>query len=356
MPIRRNTFDAPQTDPQEPEAPVAAAEPAVLPAEDSKPKTRKRRTKAELIADAVVPADDEEVEIKFESTGSVSKRVWPKAVELVRDGAATFKDASLRYAVEKMGQPAPPEPAPSTEPHTTGTKPQEAGGPPDGPLPVQTDGAMTGAAVGQRVAPDEAEVGDTVIYKGVEYTLGHGHQLVQGQVDVDGKFAAHQTRWEHDENGQWFGHSLKKEQVAERAAEPDFYDPEPAPAESVAAEPDDGVFVKDVQDKLMSAPQRTESEVKSIGINTWKITMGFKEKIGLPDYSNLEIGPVSVQRFVVDDGSRQDVDLGGNVVSLPASVIAAAVETSNVAETIMRWQRQSMIDFLSATKPGSVTS
>src|SRR3954464_3076907 len=72
--------------------------------EEQEQPQRKRRTKAELIADAVVPVADAQIEVKDSGTGARIKRPWPEAVALVKGGQAEFVDKSLKYAVLKMEQ------------------------------------------------------------------------------------------------------------------------------------------------------------------------------------------------------------------------------------------------------------
>jgi hypothetical protein len=63
MPINPNALGGATPDPES-DQPQAAPEPS----------KRKRRTKEELIADAVVPADDAQVDLKDSSTGAKIQR------------------------------------------------------------------------------------------------------------------------------------------------------------------------------------------------------------------------------------------------------------------------------------------
>jgi hypothetical protein len=96
MPINPNALSGAQPEPSEPEE-------AAQPAAEEAPK-RTRRTKAQMIADAVVPADDEKVELKDAGTGAKIERTWLVALEMVRDGKAEFADKAMKYSMLKHDQ------------------------------------------------------------------------------------------------------------------------------------------------------------------------------------------------------------------------------------------------------------
>src|SRR4051812_36327780 len=106
MPINPNALSSPESDENPPsEAAAASLAGATNEQEDASAQPqRKRRTKAELIADAVVPTADAQIEVKDSGTGARIKRSWPEAVALVKSGQAEFVDKSLKYAVLKMEQ------------------------------------------------------------------------------------------------------------------------------------------------------------------------------------------------------------------------------------------------------------
>src|SRR5688572_17156323 len=92
-------IDPSEPDPEKEEAVQAKPE----------PKKRARRTKAQMIADAVIPGDEEKVVLKLTDTGSTVERPWLVAVEMFRAGKAEFVDppeapSPLKYAVMKMDE------------------------------------------------------------------------------------------------------------------------------------------------------------------------------------------------------------------------------------------------------------
>jgi hypothetical protein len=111
--------------------------------------------------------------------------------------------------------------------------------------------------------------------------------------------------------------------------------------------------------EAVGAPPRTETirqapEVQQVDVLTWKISTGVLEKIGLPDYSGLQVGPLSVQRYVVDDGRRTTVQLlSGREASIPTSVVEAYREANDTVEFVAREIRGQILSFLEAVKPGS---
>ena len=65
-----------------------------------------------------------------------------------------------------------------------------------------------------------------------------------------------------------------------------------------------------------------------------KITMGASEKIGLPKYSNVDIGPASVTRFVEDDpdairdGLRESVKLCEEIIAEERGAVLELVSSA----------------------------
>jgi hypothetical protein len=69
-----------------------------------KPAKRARRTKKQMIEDAVIPDDNAIIELKDSGTGAKIERPWTEAVKLIAQEKASFVDASLKYAVMKMAE------------------------------------------------------------------------------------------------------------------------------------------------------------------------------------------------------------------------------------------------------------
>jgi hypothetical protein len=103
---------------------IEAAQPAVAETSSVDAPKRTRRTKAQMIADAVIPAETDVVELKDAGTGAKIERQWLVALELVRDGKAEFADKAMKYSMQKWDQMkaqgafASEPPAPATEPAT----------------------------------------------------------------------------------------------------------------------------------------------------------------------------------------------------------------------------------------------
>jgi hypothetical protein len=101
---------------------------------------------------------------------------------------------------------------------------------------------------------------------------------------------------------------------------------------------------------LQEPVQRKFEQVDTL---TWKISTGVLEKIGLPDYSSLQIGPINITRHVFDDGRRSTVQVGDREASVPTSVVEAFDEANVTVEYITREFRGQIITYLEAVKPGS---
>src|ERR1044072_6503427 len=107
MPINPNALSSPEPDEQPPSEAAAASlagvtneneDPSAQVTDQAshdvpgEPAKRTRRTKAEMIADAGVPAPDSPVEIKDSGTAARVTPPWAEAVELVKVDAAEFVD------------------------------------------------------------------------------------------------------------------------------------------------------------------------------------------------------------------------------------------------------------------------
>lgn len=345
------------------------SENAEQPPQPEEPRKRKRRTKAELIADAVVPAADEKVKLKDSSTGHEIERPWLVAVEMFREGKAEFADASLKYAVMKMDQQKGAEPTrDSAAARIDGLKlrwnnlqkrlDMISGG--DNREEVEaineesdkvrldiialggTDPASDDAYEqrahddsGQMLAPEGAEVGDEVHMGASIYRVGHGGVLVQGQVGTpEGDVIAPKRVWQRElgtgGDGAWESRAV----TGGASGSPTF-----------TISGGNGLNVESAREPMQ--------EVVQVSPLVYKVSGGYLEKIGLPEYSSLQIGPTSVQRHVADDGRRTKVQMGGRDVELPTAVVEGLQECFHLSEFVMRSERQAMIDFLESVKPGS---
>lgn len=290
------------------------------------PKQRgRRRTKAELISDAVVPGDDDVVEIKMTQNGSKVERPWLVAVELVREGKAEWIDKGHKYSLLKMDQA------------------KDGGGAKgdDDPGDQSDLATLRVGESGNRLAPDEAALGDEIIVDGEKKYVGHGNALVNARPSKDDEPVPSESRWSCSD-GEWVKADVKKEQARERAAEDDFHDP-------AGGKPEPAPDAKEIKSEKVELPGQAEQ----VSTLVWRVSGGFLEKIGLPDYSSLQIGPTSVQHHVVDDGRRVEVEMGGRTLTLPAAVIEGLQQCFQISEYVMRAERQAAINFLEAVKPGS---
>lgn len=308
---------------------------AALEQEQSQPK-RKRRTKAELIADAVVPGLDDDVEVKDKATGAKITRPWRVAVEMHRDGKIDLLESGsdLKYPFLKYEQQRA-----SSAFQTGGTATGESGGEEAASPAVDTPADTGNDSSGQRLAPEGAELGDEVVIGPDVYTVGHGatpdqHVLVQGPVSVDGHILLPTNRWQRElggaRDGEWQSTPVSKPSIDS-----------PANGNGKAQE------VKVETEKLGRTIEAADDDV---GVLKWKIGNGILEKIGLPDYSSLQVGPISASRMVIDDGRRTVVELGdGRSGQVPTAVIEAFEEVDNTVEYIARRFRGQLQAFLEAT-------
>lgn len=371
MPIKQSGFDE-GTKPDEPK-PDAPKD------ETAKPR---RRNKAQLIADAVIPADDDVVQLKFMSTGTKGERKWLEAVELFRDKKVEFVDppdapSPLKYAVEKMDQEkggAPPAEkkdlddssvegltlrwlnlqAALDEMGTDEGREQldeeaemvrkqivEIGG--QDPASDEAYAARAGDDPDKKVddLPAEAQLGDEIRIGADVFRLGHGNTLTSGPVEKDGAAAKPRHQWQRElgtgGKGPW--------QIVETyPVEGDDDKPEGDTSKGAFADPAPGET---------TGPVQVANSVEHVNGNIYRVTMGYLEKIGLPDYSALHIGPATVTHEVADDGRRIKVTMGDREVELPAAVVEAQKESAHICEYVMRSERSALIHFLEAVKPGS---
>jgi len=329
MPINPNALGAPQ-----PEGPAQPAE-----GEQGETK-RKRRTKAELIADAVVPADDALIEIKDAGTGAKVQRPWVEAVALVKAEQAEFVDKGLKYALLKLEQirsaaafsdtgedPAHPEPVLA-----------------DDLPPAEREAAYAdkGLESHSTSVPPEAALGDEVVVGVDVYRVGNGGVLTSSPVaDSEGNIVKPKRRWQRElgagHNGPWESRVLTQTS-----------DPRPVFDGSPASAPEADQNGKGSGEVTIES-ERQPVEIERVGQLEWKIGTGILEKIGLPDYSSLQVGPITASRMAIDDGRRTTVMVGDREARIPTAVIEVAREACDIVEYIARAQRGELVSFLEST-------
>lgn len=336
MPINPNALGTPASDAVAPDG-TELGQSGGAPAEEQ-PK-RQRRSKAQLIADAVVPEPDHEVIVKDLASGAKVPRPWSEAVSLVKAGTAEFVDKSLKYAVLKMEQE---QVAPAFE------------------QPVAAN--LESGKRGDDNVPPEAEVGDEIVVGSETYRLGHGRVLTHGVIgNPDGSIIQAKRRWQRElgagPTGPWESTPLSggTEQTNAPVQTPDAFSqlaeafqqpsaPDPTPVASALAGTPPGVTVQS---------ETLPIDVERVGQVEWKIGTGILEKIGLPDYSQLQVGPISASRMVIDDGRRTVVTIGNGPsarqASIPTVLIETMKEVTDFCEFVARYQRAQLVSFLQAT-------
>lgn len=331
MPINPTSLSSPEPDPE----PDVAAPEDPTPQQEAQadlPK-RTRRTKAQMIADAVIPANDDQIELKDAGTGSKIQRPWLVALEMVRDGKAEFVDREMKYSMQKWDQ-------------------AKSGDEPAAPIeqPKLSTPAEEQIAFGD--VPPDAEVGDEVSIGSDTFRVGHGRVLVDGssRIAADGEVIPPARRWIRQigsgPNGPW-------EQVPALGGGRRF---PPKNLGDVLAESAFGEKNGTGDAEVQVQTERLPREVEQVDTLTWKISSGILEKIGLPQVeqyaggSQLQVGPISVSRYVIDDGRRTTVELnGGRQGEVPVSVIEAFEVLDNTVEFVASRFRGQLQDFLAAT-------
>jgi hypothetical protein len=346
MPINPNSLSSPEPDDHTPDEIADKVEHDDL-AEESQvdPQTpgtseeiaqetqskRTRRTKKQMTADAVVPADDEVVLIKDVGTGAKLERQWLVALELVRGGQATFADKAMNYAMAKYDeQKKNPEQLGAQEPAETDV--------PSDPTPA----LEPTVASGMLAAPEGAALGDQVVIGAETYTVGHQNTLVKGQVTAgSGEIVVPKRIWQRElgagPEGPWMSRVL--------SSEPDepTVPVEQAEEKLVVEQASNGKADIDV------VPERIPHTVDEIAPGTFKVGTGMLEKIGLPNYSSLQIGPLTLSRTVQDDGRRTKTTVNGREATVIAAVVESFEEMDNTLEFISARFRGQLQSFLEAT-------
>jgi hypothetical protein len=268
-----------------------------------------------MIADAVVPADDEQVDLRDSGTGAKIQRPWLVALELVRDGKAEFADKAMKYAMQKYDQQ---KAAPAFE--------QDGAA-----FPVDEEARATsrsGEASAVDSIPPEAEVGDEVCVGADVFRVGHGRVLTKSPVSVDGEIVHAKQRWQRGPDDEW-----RSSAAPEKVAVP-------------AAPPETNGKGDEVEVRTEQLPHTQEAQADG----TIKIGTGVLEKIGMPDYSSFQVGPITISRTVYDDGRRHTVTFDDG---REGEVITAAVEgfevLDNTIEFIAKRFRGQLVSFLEAT-------
>jgi hypothetical protein len=358
----------------------------------TKPKPR-RRGKAQMIADAVVPDAADVIKLKDRATGETIERPWSEAVAMFRDDKVDFVDppgspSPLKYAVMKMDQQveagAKENDAESVEALQSrwervqemldetkasdtdkigeleheasfvrekiielgGTDPASDDGYEE--RARRSDGVLAGVeGTQQNFDPDLAEVGDQVQIGTDQFYVGHGKVLTS-------------SRPHYPEDHPRAGQAIDLEYVWQGGSRVALTMEGKKPTSAVATTSASS-SMKVIPTQTTASSVKVEREVVSedfeqVSQKTWKVTMGYLEKIGLPEYSALHIGPCTASRFVVDDGRRVEVPMPtksdpDRVVKIPSSVVEGMQEAANVCEYVMRSERQAMISFLEAVKP-----
>lgn len=322
MPIKPNALPSPEPDDRTPEEIAGkvdhddlAESPGIADGDQGapngplEPPKRKRRTKEEMIADAVVPADDTPVEIKDSITGAKIMRPWVEAVALVKAGTAQWADKAMKYAVIKAEQAS------------EGPASQEPMGAADtGEPSAQTPSQATHDESGQPYAPDGAAVGDEVVVGSETYYVGHGHVLVQGLVAVDDEIVQPKLRWQRElgtgENGPWETHEV---------VHPGGFT-SPASSKQSASAMNGGVVTPSQNgDGPMPVVWREflPDTFEKVGPGEWKVGTGVMDKIGLPsrggEWSSLTVGPCTASRTFPEDGEYTRVKIGDREEIVPVA-------------------------------------
>jgi hypothetical protein len=392
MPINPSALSSPDPDDAAKERQDASDYVAETQQREEQPQ-RKRRTKAELIADAVVPAADAQIEVKDSGTGARIKRPWPEAVALVKGGQAEFVDKSLKYAVLKMeqqpiaessafAQPAQEErPLEAIDAARDAAAAASSDDPAEREVRYTIDGqALLKTALEQSDAPDDlvvwqaengesgkmwtkewdllaqsppmlpenqeqpasspsttsvppdAELGDEVRVGSETLRVGHGGVLTTSPVAVNGEVVRPRRRWQRQlgagSNGPWESTLLRTDETS-KAVEP--------------------VSQNGHGDGPVVQTERLPHTQEQFGTNVLKLGTGTLDKIGLPDYSSLQIGPITISRTVLDDGRRHTETVKGREVTVITAAVEAFEEMDNTVEFIGARFRGQLQSFLEAT-------
>jgi hypothetical protein len=328
MPIKPESLPSPEPDPIPPQDASGGVPTSGVSAEQPK---RTRRTKKQMVADAVIPGDSEMVEVKDLNTGAKIQRNWRDAVSLVQSGAVEFTDKAMKYALEKEAQIAR-QGAFQGEPAET-PKTSEA----DRAIAVENI-EQPQPAPSANVPPD-AQLGDEVRVGSETLRVGYDRALTNSPVaDANGEVIRPARRWQRELgaglDGPW-------------QQTPLTVIGEPRPI----LEKSDVPIEKDSQNGngVTVQTERLPREMEELDDGSIKIGTGILEKIGLPDYSSLQLGPITISRAIKDDGRRTSVTFDDG---REGEVITAAVEgyelLDNTVEYVAKRFRGQLFSFLAA--------
>jgi hypothetical protein len=319
MPIKPESLPSPEPDPIPPQDASGGVPTSGVSAEQPK---RTRRTKKQMVADAVIPGDSEMVEVKDLNTGAKIQRNWRDAVSLVQSGAVEFTDKAMKYALEKEEQIAA-QGAFQGEPAETPLSQAEA----DRAIAVENI-EQPQPAPSANVPPD-AQLGDEVRVGSETLRVGYDRALTNSPVaDANGEVIRPARRWQRElgagPDGPWQQTPLTM-----------IGEPRPI------LEKSDAPIEKDSQNGngVTVQTERLPREMEELDDGSIKIGTGILEKIGLPDYSSLQLGPITISRTIKDDGRRTSVTFDDG---REGEVITAAVEGYELLDKYGRVRRQAL--------------
>lgn len=304
MPIRTGALSAPQQSADD--------------ATDEKPK-RKRRTKAEIEADkiskAVIPNDDEEISVVFTDGGKTGVVLWPEAVTLAKEGKIDLSEKH-QYAIKKLEQ--------MTAEELTAKADAEDAEFDDAPnLPADDD--TFDVIVAEAAVTWNWEQIKTHVLDNRNTNLEASPELMAA-IEQERAYRAKKAEHGLDKNGE----------LAEPAAAKEPADP--------------GVPTGPVSTASAQYAEKGEVVLGSNGFPLVRISFGYLEKIGLPEYSALNIGPCQVTGYVEDTGEMIEVHTKDGVKLARKAVVEGLRQCGIDAEAAMRAERQSLINFLEAVK------
>jgi hypothetical protein len=306
---------------------------------------RTRRTKKQMVADAVIPGDSEMVEVKDLNTGAKIQRNWRDAVSLVQSGAVEFTDKAMKYALEKEAQQSSEG---SISPPGTPPAEQIAGTTSSflDPQPVATENIEQPQPAPSANVPPDAQLGDEVRVGSETLRVGYDRALTNSPVaDANGEVIRPARRWQRELgaglDGPWQQTPLTM-----------IGEPRPI------LEKSDAPIEKDSQNGngVTVQTERLPREMEELGDNLVKIGTGILEKIGMPQVeqfasaSQFQVGPITASRTIFDDGRRTPITFDDG---REGEVITAVVEgyelLENTVEYVAKRFRGQLFSFLAAT-------
>lgn len=347
MPIKPDAFSSPEPEPAPPSDAAAAALVGVTnenedPSSTPEPPKRTRRTKAQMIVEAVVPADGELVDVKDVATGAKVQRTWRDAVTLVKSGAVEFADKAMKYSLQKEEQIAAQS---AFEQPAAGADTQ----------PVATENIEQPQPAPSANVPPGAKLGDEVCVGSETMRVGHGGVLTNSPVaDANGEVIRPARRWQRElgagPDGAWQQTPL----TVIGDPRPIFDKPETQPEQTYHHNGNADV-APDAPAPVVQT-ERLPREMEDLGDGVIKIGTGILEKIGMPQVeqfasaSQFQVGPITLSRLVYDDGRRTTFTFDDG---REGEIITAAAEgfelLDNTCEYIAKRFRGQLYSFLAAT-------